>query len=162
MNVSINLSPQSPSPLYISTALYTSRKPSFTDIWDNADWDIHTSRRRYIRYMIEFPTSRLLRRIAPQMTVFFLWSCIAITMCSRDILFARIHMGLTPLSLISTFVAGLLTLRSNKGLSRVKDARNSFGEVVLHTREMAQLIGQCLYPVDHQMGLLAGKLFCSE
>jgi predicted membrane chloride channel (bestrophin family) len=68
-------------------------------------------------------------------------------------------MGLTPLSLISTFVAGLLTLRSNKGLSRLKDARNSFGEVVLHTREMAQLIGQCLYPVDHQMGLLAGKLF---
>ena len=69
---------------------------------------------------------------------------------------ARVHINLTPLSLVSTFVGALLTLRSNQGLARLGYARNAFADVVLHTREMAQLIGACIYPKDEQMGLLAG------
>jgi hypothetical protein len=138
-------------------ALFRQRRPSFTSIWDKEDWAIHTSRKRYLRYILEFPTSRLLRRCLPQMAVLLLWSLIAMWIGSREVSVAKLHIGLTPMSLISTFVAALLTLRSNQGLSRLTEARNAFGQVVLLTREMAQLISTNVYPVDPQMGLLAGK-----
>ena len=90
------------------------------------------------------------------MTVLFVWSCVAVAMCSRDQFVAKLHIGLTPMSLVSTFVAGLLTLRGNQGLSRLQEARKVIGEVSLHTREMAQIIGAGVYPRDQDLGLLAG------
>jgi predicted membrane chloride channel (bestrophin family) len=143
--------------IYHDVALFRQRRPSFTSIWDKEDWAIHTSRKRYLRYILEFPTSRLLRRCLPQMAVLLLWSLIAMWIGSREVSVAKLHIGLTPMSLISTFVAALLTLRSNQGLSRLTEARNAFGQVVVLTREMSQLISTSVYPVDPQMGLLAGK-----
>jgi predicted membrane chloride channel (bestrophin family) len=80
-------------------------------------------------------------------------------MSSRNIFVAKLRIDLSSMSLVSTFVALLLTLRSNQSLSRLKEARNALGEVVLHTREMAQLIGTSVYTKDKQLGLLAGKFF---
>jgi putative membrane protein len=68
-------------------------------------------------------------------------------------LLQKFTLPLTPLSLISTFVAALLTLRSNQGLDRLNQGRIAFGKVVLHTRDMAQLIAASVYPQDHYLGL---------
>lgn len=84
-------------------------------------------------------------------------------MGSRDILVAKLHIGLTPMSLVSAFVASLLALRGNQGLSRLEDARKAIGQVNLQTREMAQLIALGIYPNDKEMGLLATRhvsIFC--
>lgn len=91
------------------------------------------------------------------MSVLFVWSCVAVALCRRDKFVAKLHIGLTPMSLVSTFVAALLTLRGNQGLSRLQEARRVIGEVSLHTREMAHLIGVGVYPKDQDLGLLAGK-----
>lgn len=100
-------------------------------IYDRQEWwNRHISRWRYVRYLVDFPTkSRLLKRTFPAMSVLVLWSCIAVALSSHDISVAKLHIGLTPMSLVSTFVAGLLTLRGNQGLSRLQEARKVIGEV---------------------------------
>jgi predicted membrane chloride channel (bestrophin family) len=137
--------------------LYRDRVPSFHSIWGQEEWKAHTSRWRYVRYLLQFPTSRLLRRVWPQMAVLLVWTASAIGMSSKHVLFARFDIGLTSMGLVSTFVAALLTLRSNQGLSRLTDARNAFAKVIQYTREMNQLIGVSVYPYDKQMGLLAAR-----
>jgi hypothetical protein len=139
-------------------ALFRNCKPSFTHIWTNADWETHTSRRRYARIIMSMPASRLVRRILPTMIVLSVWSAFSIAMISRSALVKILQIDLTPLSLISTFVAALLTMRSNQGLSRLSEARSAFGEVVLQSRELAQLIATSIVPNEKQMGLLAGKV----
>jgi predicted membrane chloride channel (bestrophin family) len=133
--------------------------PSFTNVWSQKDWDLHTSRWRYLKYLYALPTSRLLRRIAPQLLVLGLWASVACWMCSKETqgILSRAVLPLTPLSLVSTFVAGLLTLRSNQGLSRLNEGRLAFGKVVLYTRDMAQLIATILYPRNQALGLLAAR-----
>ncbi len=138
-------------------SMYLSHSPSFTMIWGDQEWEMHTSRWRYVRYMLQFPTSRLVKRTLPQMTVLFLWTCLMIPMSSKQVLFGKMHIGLTPMSLVSTFVAALLTMRSNQGLSRLNQARNAFAQVIQHTRELGQLIGVSILPYDSQMGLLAAR-----
>jgi putative membrane protein len=58
-----------------------------------------------------------------------------------------------PLSLLSTFIAALISLRSNQGLSRLNEGRLAFGKVVLYTRDMAQLIAVYIYPKDPALAL---------
>ena len=137
--------------------------PSFTNIWTRNDWKLHTSRWRYVKYFVALPTSRLLRRVLPQLSILFVWSCVSCWVCSVETqrrVFGGIQravLPLAPLSLVSTFVAALLTLRSNQGLSRLNEARLAFGKVVLYTREMSQLIATVVYPRNPQLGLLAAR-----
>ena len=46
---------------------------SYSKTWTLDDWEVHNSRKRYLRYFWNFPHSRL-RRIMPQQTVLFAWS----------------------------------------------------------------------------------------
>jgi predicted membrane chloride channel (bestrophin family) len=82
-------------------------------------------------------------------------------MSTKDVLVGKMHVSLNPLSLVSTFVAALLTLRSNQGLSRLNAARDAFAQVIQHTRELGQLIGTSILPYDDQMGLLAARHVCA-
>jgi predicted membrane chloride channel (bestrophin family) len=68
---------------------------------------------------------------------------------------------MTSLSLVSGFVASLLALRSNQGLSRLMEARMAFGKVVLYTRDMSSLVANFVYPKNPALGLkLARHLAC--
>lgn len=131
----------------------TMRKLSFTNIYTKEMWDQHTSRWRYIRYLREWPTSRLFRRILPQWCVLVAWSLLSSFLIKRR----NVSFPLTPLSLLSTFVAALLTLRSNQGLSRLSEGRHAFGKVVLHTRDFAHLLSTYVYPVDPVLGLMMAR-----
>lgn len=126
------------------------------NVWTLDDWAQHTSRSRFIQYALSLPTSRLLRRIAPQFSVFVVWTALAVTISPRGLLTQAV-VPLTPLSLVSTFVGALLTMRSNTGLSRLAEGRVAWGEVVLNTREVGQLIASKIYPRDPQVGFLLGK-----
>ena len=107
----------------------------------------------YLRCMICLPTSRMMRRIFPQLAVLLLWSVWGIRYASKVV-----KIPLTTLSLVSTFVAFLLTLRSNQGLSRLNDGRLAWGRVVLHTRDFAHLVAAYVYPKDKKLGLIMGTL----
>jgi putative membrane protein len=152
------LRPQGTDPS-IPTIFRASRcVPSMTTTWSFDDWKIHTSRWRYLNYIRTFPTSRLFRRIAPQLGILFVWSCVASWACAREVpMMTRAVLSLTPLSLVSTFVAALLTLRSNQGLSRLNEGRLALGQVVLYTRDMAQMIASYIYPKDPAIGLKSAR-----
>ena len=107
---------------------------------------------RYVRHLREWPISPLLRRILPQFSVLMVWSVICSQFRKRYLL----SVPLTPLSLLSTFVAFLLTLRSNQGLDRLSQGRAAFGSVVLHTRDFAHLISAYVFPLDPVLGVMMG------
>lgn len=121
-------------------------------------WDDYTSRFRYLRYIYSIPFSRLLMRVLPQLMVLTTWSVLAVVLCSRELgILERLQVPLTPLSLVSTFVAALLTFRSNQGLARLTEGRLAWGQAVLYTREMAMLVAAYIYPKDPIVGLQMGK-----
>lgn len=128
--------------------------PSFCHTWSLKDWDVHTTRWRYVRFVLYFPASRLARRILPQLSVIVAWSALVSYLCSRNVgVLSKVSLPLTPLSLVSTFVAALLTLRSNQGLDRLNMGRLSFGKAVLYTRDAASLIVTMIYPKYPQLAL---------
>jgi putative membrane protein len=119
-----------------------------------ADWDRHSSRWRYWDYVRSFPTSRLLIRCFPQMSVLVAWSALASWMVAKKVpIICKLSLPMLPLSLLSSFVAALISLRSNQGLSRLNEGRLAFGKVVLYTRDMAQLIAVYIYPKDPVLGI---------
>jgi predicted membrane chloride channel (bestrophin family) len=95
----------------------------------------------------------------PQLSVIVGWSALVCYLFGRSAvsggagLLNRFSLPLTPLSLVSTFVAALLTLRSNQGLDRLNMGRLSFGKVVLYTRDTASLIVSTIYPKRPQLAL---------
>ena len=130
-------------------------KLSYTNSWTLQDWEQHNSRKRYFRYILNFPKSRLLRRIAPQMTALTAWSLCAIWL--DNLLLKKTTIPLSSLGIISSFVAFLLTMRSNMGLSRLDEGRKAWSKVVLHSREMAHLISAFIYPSDKQLALMLAR-----
>ena len=64
---------------------------------------------------------------------------------------------MTSLSLVSGFVASLLALRTNQGISRLLEGRQAFGKVVLYTRDMASIISNFVYDKDPQLGLMLAR-----
>lgn len=124
---------------------------SYSKTWTLADWEQHNSRKRYLRYLVNFPQSRLLRRTLPQMSALLLWSFMSLWIEDH---FLKKRIPLSALGTVSTFLAFLLTLRSNQGLSRLDEARRLWSKVILNTREMGQLIYAFIYPVDKQLALM--------
>lgn len=126
----------------------------FCNPWTLEDWERHTSRWRYLRVLLLFPRSRLLRRIFPQLVLVAGWSLLVCWLFANEVGFLhKFSLPLTPLSLVSTFVAALLTLRSNQGLDRFNMGRQAFGKVVLYTRDAASLIVSDIYPRNPYLGL---------
>jgi predicted membrane chloride channel (bestrophin family) len=137
-------------------AVLRQRRLTMTNMWNLKDWIEHSRRARFIHYAKSFPSSRLLRRVAPQFTVFLLWTVFAVFLSPRGVIH-KVVVPLTPLSLVSTFVAALLTMRSNTGLSRLTEGRETWGRVIFRTRDLGQLIATKVYPKDQQLAFLMGK-----
>ena len=145
----------------LSTEFFRERYPflSMADIWNDEAWDRHMSRWRYLREIVYIFRSRLLKRIAPQLSVTLVWAYIVCKLVANNHpLTQKMHVSLTSLSLVSTFVAALLTLRSNQGLSRLAEARSAWGRVVALSRDTAQSMATYVYPVDRELGILSGKI----
>jgi putative membrane protein len=130
---------------------------SYSKTWTLDDWEFHNSRLRYFRYFKNLPHSRLVRRIMPQQAVLLLWTLLSVWIEDHFLSSYKPKIPLASLGTISTFLAFLLTLRSNHALSRLFEARNLWSKVILNTREMASLIASFVYPVDKQVALMLGR-----
>lgn len=128
-------------------------------MWGLEEWKIHTSRWRYLKSLISVPTSRLLRRIFPQLFLITLWTGAVVTQGHRVpfLRLSHLRIPLSTLSLISGFVAALQTLRSNLALSRLGEARVTMGNAILFTRDSAYLFARYIYPKDTELGLMAAR-----
>jgi len=66
-------------------------------------------------------------------------------------------MPLSALSILSSFLAALLALRTNNTLNRVAEGRLAWGRCILLTRDIAQSISAYIYPIDKTIALLAAR-----
>ena len=145
----------SPVDLTLPKLFRNTNRLSYSNTWALEDWERHYSRKRYFRYILNFPKSRLLFRILPQMSLLTIWTVLVIWV--ENMFVKKVHIPLAPLGIVSTFVAFLLTTRSNMGLSRLDEGRKAWSKVVLHTKEMAHLISAFIYPHDKQLALQLGR-----
>ena len=67
------------------------------------------------------------------------------------------HIPLASLSLVSTFIALLITIRSNQSLGRLAEARELWGRLFITTRDTAQMLVTYVYPKDKKLGLKAAR-----
>ena len=131
---------------------------SISVVWDLEMWRKHTNRMRYLRYTMCTFSSRLLKRICPQLIPFVAWSFFYVFVAAKRTNLAKGDViPLNSLSLVSTFVAFLLTLRSNQGLARLSEGRNLFGRAFIVTRDTSQLLATYVYPKDKKLGLTAAR-----
>jgi putative membrane protein len=100
--------------------------------------------------------SRLFKRILPQLTTCILWSIICVSFITTRVKTASTHyVPLTSLSLVSTLIAFLITLRSNQSLGRLGEARQLWGRLFIVLRDTSQLLVTYVYPKDKKLGLKA-------
>lgn len=137
---------------------------TYTKLWTHETWEAYNSRWRYVRSMVSFPKSRLLRMISPQLFGLMAWAAIVSYGAPAAVMkyplfnrFSVFKLPLTPLSLISGFVAGLLTLRTNNALTRLFTGRQTWGRIMSLNRDLAQQIATYVYPYDEQLGLLCAR-----
>lgn len=136
---------------------------TYTKLWTHETWDAYNSRWRYLRSILSFPKSRLMRMIAPQLFALMAWAAIVsygapvVMKLSWFSRFSVLKVPLTPLSLISGFVAGLLTLRTNNALTRLFTGRQTWGRIMSLNRDLAQQLATYVYPIDKQLGLLCAR-----
>ena len=138
---------------------FRQRRLSFSNYWTLEDWDKHSSRTRYLRNVFHLPKSRLIQRILPQLGVLAGWSALICFLgTAKKSVFQRLEIPLTALSLVSTFVAALQTLRSNQAIARLRDGRIAMGSVVHITRDTSTLIATYFGNNDDRLKLKAARL----
>ena len=123
----------------------------YQHLWTNTEWEVHGNRMRYVRHLMGLPRSRILRRIAPALVILGAWTSMA-TNYGKSY-----SIPIMPVTLMSSFVAFLLTLRTNQSLSRVLEGRLAWGRTVLLTRDTSQLLAAYIYPKNKAHGLLAAR-----
>lgn len=134
---------------------HSSQRPTFAVTWTHEMWDKHTSRWRFINQFLYWYKSALLQRILPQLSVLMIWCCLAIKLVEEPetTIVEHVKMPMTSLSLVSGFVGSLLALRSNQGLARLMEARQAFGKVVFHTRDLSSIIRHFVYSKEPELAL---------
>ena len=90
-------------------------------LWDLETWARHQKVGRYWRHLRKWPRSTTARLVLPVCVAFSLWSCVAHALRTRY--FPNFAAPLAPLTLISSAVALLLTLRMNLSLLRLQESR---------------------------------------
>ena len=142
----------------VSKIYHDEKRPTFAVTWTHEMWETHLSRWRFINNFLFWNHSALLKRIMPQMICLMAWTYCALKILGEHPDLAAVstmQLPMTSLSLVSGFVASLLALRSNQGLSRLMEARLLFGKVVLYSRDMASLMKHFVY---HNNPALALKM----
>jgi len=142
----------------IYPSIFGTSNLSMTRVWDLPLWRLSTSRKRYFRYIGNIHKSRLLKRIIPALSFFTAWSILYVSLVTNKIKAISAHyVPLTSLSLVSSFIAFLITLRSNQSLGRLAEARQLWGRLFIVTRDTAQLLVVYVYPKDQKLGLQCAR-----
>eukprot|EP00977_Amphora_coffeiformis_P008510 scaffold1924_cov218-Amphora_coffeaeformis.AAC.2 len=148
------LRPQKYDPA-VPKIFHSTLRPTFAVTWTHQMWERHTSRWRFFNNILYWPFSALIWRILPQLLVLMGWTYFALRLIQADKItpLDTVSFPMTSLSLVSGFVASLLALRSNQGLSRLMEARLLFGKVVLYSRDMSSLMKHFVYHGNPDLAL---------
>lgn len=149
----------------LSPASFDNSDLTLTKVWTLPMWEKHTNRKRYIRHLWKLLSgrSRLVQRILPQFSIYMLWSIFCLSFLSTKVVTATASVMVVPmtqLSILSTYVAFLLTLRTNQGLARLKEGRELWGRAFIAMRDTAQIFATYAYDKDNQTGLKSARFLC--
>ena len=142
-----------------SSLMYFKRTgTSMSVLWSPGDWDRYVSPTRYFRHLMSWPFSKTAAIIAPVVSTFTAWSAVV---CLAKHLGFVWTMPLAPLSIVSSAVVLLLTLRTNQALNRMLEARSAWGRAKNYCRVIAGFVSTRVAPVNPSAAFLSGRLLCS-
>ena len=145
---------EKPQLYYITTTGST-----YTVLWDTEAWDGHIAQRRYMRHMRTWHQSSTAKVMFPTVCLITLWAGMV---CLGKIKYGLdIDIPMAPLTLISSALAMLLTLRTNQSLMRLHEARLALGRLVLHARVVAGILATRVSPLRPEAAFLAARLLCT-
>ncbi len=133
---------------------------TYTKSWTFADWECHSamSLRRYARHCRTWIFSTTARNIFPTICVCAIWTMIASKLSSY---YPKFQVGTTKMTVTLTFVQApillLLTLRTNRALDRMLEARRAWGALTKSTRSLMGLICAYIVPNQPEAGMLMAR-----
>jgi predicted membrane chloride channel (bestrophin family) len=127
-------------------------------LWTPQDWDNYQAISRYWRYLRNWPFSQSMRITAPIVGFFTAWSAVVCQAKSWGYVWT---MPLAPLTIVSSALVLLLTLRTNQALNRLMDARSAWGRSKNSLRLISSFLATRVYPVNPSAALLGGRLLCT-
>ena len=150
---------------HVNTSLTTPcylicRDSSYTKSWTNEDWERHCKPplRRYLRHFLSWHKSTTAAAIMPFVLLIVVW---AIIVCGVSEVFPSITAYLKRASLKSGLLASfasplalLLTLKTNRALDRLLDARKAWGQMTRATRALAGMSCAYVAPTNGPLALL--------
>jgi len=127
-------------------------------LWQATDWERYLSINRYWRYLCNWPFSKTAAITAPVVGASTAWAAVV---CLAKSFGCEWTMPLAPLTIVSSAVVLLLTLRTNQSINRMLDARGAWGKVKNDSRMIAGNLATRVLPINPSAALLGGRLLCS-
>ena len=162
-SVSLDLSRIPYCPTLLVTPTHSKRDSSYTKNWNGDDWQRHhmTPLPRYRQHVSSWIRSPTAAAVIPLMGVVAMWS--ALVNCLAHLLVPSLR-GILKASAFSTAIASftapvalLLTLRTNRALDRLLEARRAWGVLIKSTTTLAGLIATYVSPRDPSAALLVAR-----
>ena len=137
------------------------REPTFRRLFTHATWERYTggpSLQRWIRLLIGWRQSTVLRAVWPTVLVISLWSALIAVAFPRGVLTARASAMALPLSLQGGAIGLLLVFRTNNAYDRLEEARDMWQELVYLSREV---VSKCVVSLDFSVVCEVCRYLCA-
>jgi ion channel-forming bestrophin family protein len=145
----------------IAPQLRSSGKLTVTKLWSYEQWELYWSEKRWWYALVEWPHSTVLKRTSKPI-LFILCFTLAALFLNRVVLpgsSLTFTLPMAPLTLSGGSLALLLVFHTNQAYDRLKEARTSWGALVLRTKETMQLlVAYCKDDADEEALVLIARL----
>lgn len=111
------------------------REATYAILWGRREWELHTSRDRYLQVLLRWPWSKLARGLAPTLALLATWSYVV----------WRKHLTVTAngLGFLASPIGLLLAFRVNSCVARFHAAREIWGTMTYTARNLASTLSSC-------------------
>ena len=149
-----------PTPLVSAT--HSRRDSSYTRNWSHDDWDLHhcAPLQRYRRHLSSWIRSPTAIAVLPVVAVVALWAVVVVVLTSgaeATQAFLKKSSFSAAVGTLTAPVSLLLTLRTNRALDRLQEARRAWGVLIKSTTTLAGLIASYVLPHDSTTALLLAR-----
>lgn len=139
------------------------RDTTYTRIWTLENWKDHTKHAltRYIKHVKLWPNSTTMKSIIGAVVVSTIWSALVSILAEK---YGAVQQTLSKFTITLTFLQApillLLTLRTNRSLDRLLEARKAWGALFRATRSLTGLVCVYVIPNKTKTGCNMARLLC--
>jgi ion channel-forming bestrophin family protein len=130
------------------TPTHSLRDSSYTKSWTHADWEVaqRPCWSRYLHHVSTWMASPTAKAIAPTVLGMVVYTTLILVFTSIFRVSAASSVTSTTVSFFSAPIALLLTLRTNRALDRLLEARGQWGITMRAVTSLAGLVSGCYSP----------------